>query len=91
LTNKKVAFLVAPEGVEQAEFTEPWDAIRNAGGTTELVSTEIGRSTTVANPDLLRTDAAAVAFARSFFDAGPANHVLAEPADRSAQRRRRVG
>jgi protease I len=33
-----VAFLVAPEGVEQVELTEPWKAVEQAGGTPELVS-----------------------------------------------------
>jgi protease I len=42
LQGKKIAFLVAPEGVEQVELTEPWDAVRNAGGTPELISTDSG-------------------------------------------------
>jgi protease I len=102
LNGKKIAFLVAPEGVEQVELTEPWKAVEQAGGTPELVSTEVGKvqgfnhltaadtfeadkaandaSTSdyaalvlpggVANPDFLRTNGAAVAFAKSFFDAG---------------------
>ncbi|MEV0583166.1 type 1 glutamine amidotransferase domain-containing protein [Nonomuraea sp. NPDC050310] len=37
-----IAFLVAPEGVEQIELTEPWKAIKQAGGTALLVSTEQG-------------------------------------------------
>jgi protease I len=43
LEGKKVAFLVAPEGVEQVELTEPWKAVQDAGGTPELVSTEVGK------------------------------------------------
>src|SRR4051812_41578100 len=43
LNGKTIAFLVAPEGVEQAELTEPWKAIEQAGGTPELVSTEVGK------------------------------------------------
>lgn len=43
LTDKKVAFLVAPEGTEQVELTEPWNAVRDSGGTPELVSTETGK------------------------------------------------
>ena len=97
-----IAFLVAPEGVEQVELTEPWKAVEQAGGTPELVSTEVGKIQAfnhltpadtfeadkaadsvsasdyaalvlpggVANPDFLRTNDAAVAFAKSFFDAG---------------------
>ena len=30
LDGKRIAFVVAPEGVEQVELTEPW---KNAGGT----------------------------------------------------------
>ena len=42
LRNRKVAFLVAPEGIEQVELTEPWKAVQDAGGTPELVSTSSG-------------------------------------------------
>ena len=37
LTGKTVAFLVAPEGIEQVELTEPWKAVEEAGGTPQLV------------------------------------------------------
>ena len=82
--------------------TEPWQAIEQAGGTPELVSTEVGKVQAfnhltpadtfeadkaadsvsesdyaalvwpggVANPDFLRTNDAAVAFVKSFFEAG---------------------
>ncbi|HZQ33892.1 MAG TPA: type 1 glutamine amidotransferase domain-containing protein [Mycobacterium sp.] len=43
LDGKKVAFLVAPEGAEQVELTEPWKAVEKAGGTPVLVSTEVGK------------------------------------------------
>jgi protease I len=42
LTGKKIAFAVAPEGIEQVELTEPWKAVEQAGGTPQLVSTEKG-------------------------------------------------
>jgi protease I len=42
LQGKRIAFLVAPEGAEQVELTEPWKAIEEAGGTPELISTESG-------------------------------------------------
>jgi protease I len=42
LDGKRIAFLVAHEGVEQVELTEPWKAVREAGGTAELVSTQEG-------------------------------------------------
>lgn len=43
LRGKTIAFLVAPEGVEQVELTEPWQAIEQAGGQPRLVSTQSGR------------------------------------------------
>jgi protease I len=102
LTGKTIAFLVAPEGVEQVELTEPWKAVQDGGGTPRLVSTDTGtvqafnhldKADTfpvddtvdgksaadydglvlpggVANPDYLRMQPAAVAFANSFFAAG---------------------
>jgi len=42
LTGKTIAFLVAPEGIEQVELTEPWKAVQEAGGTPRLVSTKDG-------------------------------------------------
>ena len=41
LKGKRIAFL-ATEGVEQVELTEPWKAVSDAGGTSELVSLEPG-------------------------------------------------
>ncbi|NUW37716.1 type 1 glutamine amidotransferase [Nonomuraea sp. SMC257] len=43
MDGKTIAFLVAPEGVEEAELTEPWKAVKQAGGTPKLVSTDSGR------------------------------------------------
>ncbi|MFF3006735.1 type 1 glutamine amidotransferase domain-containing protein [Kitasatospora sp. NPDC057940] len=102
LQGKTIAFLAAPEGVEQVELTGPWQAVQEAGGTPRLVSTRSGsiqafhhldRGDTfkidavvcetsaadydalvlpggVANPDALRLDTEAVAFAKSFFNSG---------------------
>lgn len=102
LQGQTVAFLVAPEGIEQVELTEPWKAVEQAGATPRLVSTKSGEVQAmnhlekadtfnvdvtvddatvddfdalvmpggVANPDFLRTQETAVAFARSFFEAG---------------------
>ena len=39
---KTVAFLVAPEGIEEIELTDPWAAVQNAGHQPVLVSTEQG-------------------------------------------------
>ena len=100
LDGKRIAFLVAPEGIEQVELTEPWKAVEEAGGSPELISTESGEVQAfnhldkadtfqvdhtveesdaseydalvlpggVANPDFLRMDDQAVAFARAFFE-----------------------
>ena len=42
LTGKTIAFLVASEGIEQVELTQPWQAVKDAGGTPQLVSPEAG-------------------------------------------------
>jgi protease I len=43
LQGKKVAFMVANEGIEQAELTSPWQAVKDAGGTPELIAPKAGR------------------------------------------------
>ena len=43
LSGKTIAFLVATEGIEQVELTEPWSAVEDAGGTPRLLSTESGK------------------------------------------------
>jgi protease I len=42
LAGRRIAFLVAPVGAEQVELTEPWLAVREAGGMPELISTDGG-------------------------------------------------
>jgi protease I len=42
LAGVRVAFLVANEGVEQRELTEPWDAVRRAGGEPVLIAPDAG-------------------------------------------------
>ncbi|MFI6389250.1 type 1 glutamine amidotransferase domain-containing protein [Nonomuraea sp. NPDC050547] len=37
-----IAFLAAPEGVEQIELLDPWKAVKQAGGTPRLISTTSG-------------------------------------------------
>lgn len=39
----RIAFLTAPEGVEEVELTAPWKAVETVGGIPQLVSTEPGR------------------------------------------------
>jgi protease I len=103
LDGKKIAFLVASEGIEQVELTEPWKAVVQAGGQPVLVASgdaatvqaynHLDKGDTfdvdlpvsragaedydglvlpggVANPDALRTDPTAVAFAKAFVDVG---------------------
>ena len=43
LQGRKIAFLVAHEGVEQVELTEPWKAVKDAGAEVELVSNRSGK------------------------------------------------
>ena len=42
LQGKRVAFLVAKEGIERVELTEPWQAVEKAGARPELLSPELG-------------------------------------------------
>jgi protease I len=43
LDGKKIAFLVANEGVEQVELTSPWSAVEDAGAVPFLLAPEIGK------------------------------------------------
>ena len=40
----KVAFLIATEGVEQVELTQPWSEVKAAGGVPTLLSTKSGQA-----------------------------------------------
>lgn len=40
LKGKTIAFLTAQEGVEEIELTEPWKAVKDAGGTPTLIAPE---------------------------------------------------
>ncbi len=42
LNGKTIAFLVANEGVEQVELTQPWQAVEQAGGRPVLVAPKAG-------------------------------------------------
>ena len=42
LDGKTVAFVVANEGIEQVELTDPWSAVEEAGGTPTLLSLQAG-------------------------------------------------
>jgi protease I len=43
LQGKTIAFLVANEGVEQVELTEPWRAVEMAGGRPQLVAPDANK------------------------------------------------
>jgi protease I len=42
LAGRRVAFMIANEGAEQVEFTQPWQAVKDAGGTPELLAPRTG-------------------------------------------------
>jgi protease I len=42
LANHRIAFMVANEGIEQVELTEPWQAVKDAGGSPELLAPKAG-------------------------------------------------
>ena len=42
--SKKIAFVIAPEGTERVELTDPWDAVKDAGHQPVLLSTEDGEA-----------------------------------------------
>ncbi len=42
LKGRRVAFLTSNEGVEQVELTAPWQAVKDAGGTPELLAPDEG-------------------------------------------------
>lgn len=43
LAGKRVAFVTANEGVEQAELARPWEAVEREGGTPELIAPDEGK------------------------------------------------
>ncbi len=40
LNGRRIAFIVANEGVEQVELTSPWEAVKNAGGNPTLIASK---------------------------------------------------
>jgi protease I len=42
LSGKRIAFLVAQEGVEEVELTKPWEAVKEAGGAPVLIAPDSG-------------------------------------------------
>jgi protease I len=54
---RKVAFLVAPEGIERVELTEPWKAVKDAGFEPVLVCPKPGEVQTFDHLDKAETQA----------------------------------
>lgn len=44
LQGKRIAFVVANEGIEQVELTTPWQAVEKAGGRPELIAPKPGET-----------------------------------------------
>ena len=55
LKGKTVAFLVAQEGIERVELTEPWKAVEQAGATPRLLAPETGEVQTFDHLDKAET------------------------------------
>ncbi|TPG19605.1 type 1 glutamine amidotransferase domain-containing protein [Pedococcus bigeumensis] len=56
-STKTVAFLVAKEGIERVELTEPWQAVLDVGATAVLLSPESGEVQTYDHLDKAETRA----------------------------------
>ena len=73
LTDKRIAFLVNNSGVEQPEFTTPWDELGAAGATTTLIAPEAGEvqafTNDVEKADTFTADVAASAADVADYDA----------------------
>ncbi|GAA1544628.1 type 1 glutamine amidotransferase domain-containing protein [Nocardioides humi] len=54
-TPRKVAFLVAPEGIERVELDDPWQAVADAGHEPVLISTQPGEAQTFEHLDKSET------------------------------------
>jgi len=55
LSGKTIAFLVASEGIERVELTDPWKAVSDAGATPVLLSPEEGEVQTFDHLDKAET------------------------------------
>jgi len=68
LQNKTVAFLVAKEGIERVELTEPWAAVEKSGATPKLLSPETGEVQTFDHLDKAETRPVDVAVGEASVD-----------------------
>jgi hypothetical protein len=80
LSGKKIAFLVANEGVEQVELTQPWQAVQEAGGDPVLAAPEAGEVQAFNHLDKADTFQASVPTAQL---SGTARHdvIMTDPSD----------
>lgn len=70
LDGRRVAFMVANEGMEQIELTEPWQAVKDAGGIPELLAPKPGQAQAfnhLDKADVFQVD-------RAIGDADPGNY-----------------
>ena len=51
IDGKKVAFLIANEGVEEIELTGPWHSVQEAGGVPFLLAPEAGKAQALSHLD----------------------------------------
>ena len=70
LHGRRVAFMIANEGVEQIELTKPWEAVRDAGGTPELLAPKPGMAQAFNHLDKANT----FPVDRAIGDADPADY-----------------
>ena len=68
MTDKKIAFLVATEGIEKAELVEPWQAVMNAGHSPVLICPEDGEVQLFEHLDKANTQAVDVTVSRARVD-----------------------
>ncbi|MHB1583932.1 MAG: type 1 glutamine amidotransferase domain-containing protein [Acidimicrobiales bacterium] len=72
LAGKRIAFVIANEGVERVELTEPWKAVEEAGGRPELISPKPGEAQAfnhLDKADTFRVDATTAEADPSRYDA----------------------
>ena len=70
LQGRRIAFMIANEGAEQVELTEPWRAVTDAGGTPELLAPKAGHAQAFNHLDMADT----FAVDRVISDADPADY-----------------
>jgi protease I len=70
LAGRRVAFMTANEDLERVELTTPWQAVKDAGGTPELLAPEAGQAQAFNHLDKADTFPAN----RAVGDADPADH-----------------